>query len=409
MRSNGWIYAPQRVREMQVLGLVERHGPTTRRALSDALGMHAASLNRLVAGLLERGVLRTVDSDATGRRGRPSEVIALDPEAGVVVGLEFGRDRLTGVVLDATGTVALVADDLEAPPFEGTAATFDALGDTVRQLARRAGVARERVRATGIALHDVVTAEGGWHTQERLHDPPVEALGELEPRLGHRVVVDDVSRAFALAEHRYGAGQGESDMVYVFIGSHGVGGGFFVNGRMVVSSTGICGEIGHVVVDEGGERCQCGGIGCLETIASQRALERRFEALRAAGVATRVAPGARLGTICRAAGAGDKAAGLVLADLADALGRALASAVNLLGTPVVVVGGDLRHAAGPFLARVDASLRPRVVAGLVQRLTVRYATLPPHAGAWGAATLARETALREGAFLDHVPSALAAS
>jgi len=403
------VSAPQRAKEMQVVAFLERHGPTTRRALSDATGMHSTRLNRLVAALLERGVLRTVDANSTGRRGRPSDVLALDPSAGALIGLEFGRDRLTGVVLDATGAVVLVADDLDAPPFEGTAATFDALSDTVHQVARRAGVAAARVRATGIALHDVVTAEGGWHTQERLHDPPVDALGELARRLGHLVVVDDVSRAFALAEHRYGGGQGESDMVYVFIGSHGVGGGFFVNGRMVVSSTGICGEIGHVVVDEGGERCQCGSLGCLETVASQRALERHFEALRAAGVATRVAPGARLGAICRAAGAGDKAADLVLADLADALGRALASAVNLLGTPVVVIGGDLRHAAEPFLARVDASLRPRVVSGLVQRLTVRYATLAPHAGAWGTATLARETALREGAFLEHVPNALAAS
>ena len=393
---------------MQVLHLVERHGATTRRALSDATGMHSTSLNRLVASLLERGVLRAVDADSTGRRGRPSERIALAPGAGAVVGLEFGRDRLTGVVLDATGGVVHVEDGLTAPRFEGTGETFAALAATVRDLAHRAGVTPGRVRASGVALHDVVTADGGWHTQERLHDPPVDARGKLAGRLGQRVVVDDVSRAFALAEHRFGAGRGESDMLYVFIGSHGVGGGFFVNGRMLASSSGICGEIGHVVVDEGGERCQCGSIGCLETVASQRALERRFESLRAAGVATRIAPGARFGAICKAAGAGDKAADLVLADLADALGRALGSAVNLLGAPVVVVGGDLRHAGEPFLSRVSAALRPRVVSGLVARLAVRYATLPAHAGAWGAATLARETALREGAFLDDVTTALAA-
>ena len=401
--------APHRAKELQVVAFVEAHGATTRRALADATGMHAASLNRLVAGLLERGVLRAVEPGATGRPGRPSDRLALHPDAGAVVGLEFGRDRLAGVVLDAAGALAHVIETLPAPPFEGTANTFDALAATARHVAERAGVARERLRAVGMALHDVVTADGAWHTQERLHEPPVDAHGELERRLGRRVLLDDVSRAFALAEHRYGAGRGEHDMVYVFIGSHGVGGGLFVNGRMLVSSSGICGELGHIVVDEQGALCQCGNVGCLETVASHRAVEERFAELQRRGVTTRLPCGARFEQICDAAGAGDKAANLVLRDLAEVLGRALGAAVNVVGTPAVVVGGALRRAGEPFLEHLAGALRSRVVSGLAPRVTVRYARLAPHAGAWGAATLAREAALREGAFLDDPRTALTAS
>jgi predicted NBD/HSP70 family sugar kinase len=409
MASNHRLLAPQRAKEMRVLALVEARGMATRRALAEETGMHAASLNRLVAGLVERGILRAVEADATRTRGRPSDRLALHPGAGAVIGLEFGRGHLTGVVLDATGAVVHVAEGLEAPPFAGEPATFDDLVAAGWRLAQRSGVPLDRVRAAGVALHDVVTADGAWLTQERLHEPAVDARGELERRLGRRVVVDDVSRAFALAEHRYGAGAGQPDMIYVFIGSHGVGGGFFVNDRMLASSSGICGELGHVVVDEAGERCQCGSVGCLETVASHRAIERRLESLRDTGVTTRVPPGARFDAICRAAGAGDKAANLVLADLADALGCALGAAVNLLGAPAVVIGGSLRQAGEPFVTRVAGALRPRVVSGLTDRVVVRYATLAPWAGAWGAATLAREVALHEGAFLDDVPLALAAS
>lgn len=400
--------APQRAKELQVVALVEAQGATTRRALAAATGMHAASLNRLVAGLLERGVLRAVEPGATGRPGRPSDRLALHPDAGAVVGLEFGRDRLVGVVLDAAGALVHVSDALPAPPFEGTAVTFDALAATAQHMADRAGLERQRLRAVGMALHDVVTADGAWHTQERLHEPPVDARGELERRLRRRVHLDDVSRAFALAEHRYGAGSGEHDMAYVFIGSHGVGGGLFVNGRMLVSSSGICGELGHVVVDERGALCQCGSVGCLETVASHRALEERFAALQRRGVTTRLPAGARFDAICDAAGAGDKAANLVLRDLAVALGRALGAAVNVVGTPTVVVGGALRRAGEPFLEHLAGTLRSRVVSGLSPRVSVRYARLAPHAGAWGAATLAREAALREGAFLDEPAPALAA-
>ena len=400
--------ALSRAKAQQVLHLIDAASATTRSALAEATGMHAASLNRLVASLLERGVLTTIEPDTTGRPGRPSERLALHPEAGAIVGLEFGRDHLMGAVLDATGRLVHVAGALPAPAFEGAPSTFEALADSVWRLADTAGAARHHVRAVGVALHDVVTADGGWHTQERTHEPPVDARRELGARLGRLVLLDDVSRAFALAEHRFGAGQGEPDMIYVFIGSHGVGGGAFVNGRMLVSSSGICAEIGHVVVDEGGALCQCGSVGCFETVASHRAVEERFDALVRRGVTTRLAPGARFAAICAAAGDGDKGAYLVLRALGEAMGRALGPTVNLLGAPVVVVGGSLRRAGDAFLEQVASALRHRVVSGLAPRVRVRYASLPPHAGAWGAATLAREAALRQGAFLDEPRPAQAA-
>ena len=408
MPTRCWPLVHTRAKAQQVLHLVDAASATTRGALAEATGMHAASLNRVVATLLERGVLTTIEPDTTGRPGRPSERLALHPQAGAVVGLEFGRDHLLGAVLDATGRLVHVDEALPAPPFEGAGSTFDALAGTVWRLADTVGAARHRVRAVGVALHDVVTADGGWYTQERTHEPPIDARHELGARLERLVLLDDVSRAFALAEHSFGAGHGEPDMIYVFIGSHGVGGGAFVNGRMLVSSSGICAEIGHVVVDERGALCQCGSVGCFETVASHRAVEERFDALARRGVATRLAPGARFAPICAAAGDGDKGAYLVLRELGEAMGRALGPTVNLLGAPVVVVGGSLRRAGEAFLEQVASALRHRVVSGLAPRVRVRYASLPPHAGAWGAATLAREAALRQGAFLEDPNPALGA-
>ena len=64
----------------------------------------------------ELHVLQLVDARrATTRRGRPSDRLAIDPAAGAVVGLEFGREHLVGVVLDAVGSLVQVADALSVP------------------------------------------------------------------------------------------------------------------------------------------------------------------------------------------------------------------------------------------------------------------------------------------------------
>jgi predicted NBD/HSP70 family sugar kinase len=399
-------YLPlQRAREIQVLAIVDERGVTTRRALAGATGIRPASLNRLVAAMVERGLLRNVDHLGTGRRGRPEGRVALRPDAGAVVGLEFGREHLAGAVVDATGALRHVDETLPVPRFEAGAATMDAIVDAARALEADAGLRPGRVRALGIALHDVVTAEGAWRTVDRPGRPGFDVKGELARRLDHPVLVEDVSRAFAEAEHRFGAGQGVPDMIYVFIGSHGVGGGIFVNGSMLVSSSGICGEIGHVVVEEDGALCQCGSYGCFETVASHRAVVARFTELVDHGVTTSLAPPVTFADICAAAGAGDSAACLVLRELADAMGRALGATVNLVGAPTIVIGGAVRLAGDAFLEHVRVALRQRVVSGLSAQVAVRYAHLPSHAGAWGVAVKARDAAIWGGGFLDASPIA----
>lgn len=395
MHYNAPHLAHQRAKEVQVLELINSGAATTRRALAMATGLRGATLNRIVASLVDRGVLTEVELIGSGRRGRPQARLALRGSNSAIIGLEFGRGRLVGVVLDAAGQIVRQEKSLPAPDFAGTNATMDALSKVVLELLSASGVERTRLAAVGIALHDVVTADGEWRIGGSSEGLRVQEA--LENRLGCLVVAEDVSRAFARAEHHHGAGQDEPDMIYLFLGSHGVGGGIFVNDHMLVSSSGICGELGHVMVDENGALCQCGSIGCFETVASHRAVEHRFQAVIDQGVASTLAAPASFTDICRAAGAGDKAAHLVLREVGDAMAIVLASAVNILGAPAIVLGGSLRHAGEQFLDHVVVQLRQRVISGLSAKVSVRFARLPSHAGAWGVAITAHAAALQSGA------------
>jgi predicted NBD/HSP70 family sugar kinase len=390
------------LRDIQVLSLIYRAGRLTRRQIAEAMGMNATSVTRVVAGLAERDLVVPSMRPATQRvRGRPSEQLAIQPDAGRVVGLEFGCDHLVVVEVDAVGQVRHREQIASPPPFDMAPATLDAVAAIVRQVPRRAGHDWRAVRAVGVALHEIVDADGGWLAYADPAATPCPVRDLLERRLGRYVLVEDVSRAYAHAEHRFGAGRAARDMIYVFVGANGIGGGVYVNGQMLMSSTGLCGEIGHVVVDEGGALCRCGSRGCLETVASSAPVVRRFQDFVAAGVYTSVPDpaGASFADICRASGAGDKAAYLALAPVATAMAKALASAVNVTGAPTVIVGGPLRWAGEPFLVQIAAALKRDVIAGLGKHVAVRYAELPDHAGAWGAAGRAVDEAWLRGEFV----------
>src|SRR5690606_7823533 len=172
--------------------------------------------------------------------------------------------------------------------------------------------------------------------------------------------------------------------------------GIFVNGELLRSTSGVCGEVGHlVVVPTDGARCACGNRGCLETVASHEAVVGRFLGLMAEGVNTSVATrsGVDFADICSAAGAGDKAAYLVIAELAAYLGQALASVINVTGATHVVIGGQLAAAGATFRNDLASEIRKRAMTLLTRDISVVYASLPAHAGAWGVGLQALEAAI----------------
>jgi N-acetylglucosamine repressor len=391
------------LRQRSILGFVRAMGVATRAQIGEATNMSPSMVIRLVGDLIDLGLLVSDDGRPDARRpGRPSELLRLDGRAGFGIGIEFGRDTFTTVVTDAVGT--WIASDRvhEVPPFVADEAAAERLAAAVRGAAARAGIGLGRVEAVGVALHDIVDAQGAWVVKGRRAAPfPVRA--RLEADLGISTTVEDVSRAFAEAEFRFGAGTDVLDMVYVFIGRYGVGSGIFVNGQLLRSSSGVCGEIGHVIVDEGGRLCVCGSLGCLETVALHEAVIDRYKALLVHGVDGPDPAAAPLtfGDVCAAAGAGEKAAMIVLDHLAHAVGVALASLVNLSGAPHIVIGGDLVQAGDMFLHEVAGTVRRRVISALASELTVRYALLPAHAGAHGAALQALQAAWASGRILER--------
>jgi glucokinase len=195
-------------------------------------------------------------------------------------------------------------------------------------------------------------------------------------RLGVPVVVGHDVRAGLLAESRLGAGREVRNQAFVPVGT-GIAAALMVDGH-VLSAGGWAGELGHLVVRPDGPECRCGQRGCLETLASAAAVERRYaavsgERVTAAEVAARVSNG-------------DRAAMTVWHQMTDALVDGLVATVTLTGVELVLLGGGLAESGELLLDPVRRGLQGRLTFQRGPR--VERAALGERAGAMGAACLA---------------------
>jgi glucokinase len=160
-----------------------------------------------------------------------------------------------------------------------------------------------------------------------------------------QIKVDNDANAAALAEARWGAGRGFSNVFYATIGT-GIGTGIIFDGKIYHGRTGSAGEGGHVSIDYRGPICACGKPGCIEILASGTSIARRAREKVAAGEKSSMLelaggdPGALTGEIvARAAAAGDSVAKKLLAETAEMVALWLSNMVDLLDPDVIVIGG----------------------------------------------------------------------
>ena len=156
----------------------------------------------------------------------------------------------------------------------------------------------------------------------------VAGVRSVFPDAGTALAMDGA--AAALAEFHHGAGRGTPNLLSLVV-STGIGGGIVLGGEIARGRTGNAGHIGHLVVRGSAEPCSCGGVGCLETVASGPAAVRWARSQGWTGTTGR--------QLAESAHSGDTIAVDALRRAGTALGGAIASAAALLDVDLAVIGG----------------------------------------------------------------------
>jgi glucokinase len=309
-----------------------------------------------------------------------------------LVGIDIGGTKIAIALADLDGGL-LARRRIPTRPELGPNVAFDNICLSVQEMASELD---SRVTAIGVGCpgpldvaYGLVLSPANLRTWNRF--PIVE---NLHTHFGVRIVFDNDANAAALGECIYGAGRGFANVFYVTI-STGIGGGIVLSGELYHGVANGAGELGHSIVKPDGIRCNCGSIGCLETICSGTHIARRVKECIDSGRPTLLRdlvedagePSAK--TLIDAVRQNDHAACDLWDETCRYLALGLGNVITILAPDVLIIGGGI-SAAGDLLLDPLRELVPTFVSMVPPEcINIIPAALGEDSGLCGAVALAR--------------------
>jgi glucokinase len=225
-----------------------------------------------------------------------------------------------------------------------------------------------------------------------LNDFPLGTI--LTKKLSLPVKVTNDANAAALGEAKFGAGAKYSDSVFVTLGT-GVGGGIIIGGKLFEGGSSAGAEIGHMVIEHGGNACTCGRCGCFEAYSSATALTQKTRKAMLADRTSKMWRTYNLQTVSAKTAFdyenSDEAAKEVVDWYINYLACGLINLANIFRPQIIMLGGGV-SAQGENLTRPLQKIMDLQVFGGNSYAPVKVVTasLGNRAGALGAAALAIE-------------------
>lgn len=246
----------------------------------------------------------------------------------------------------------------------------------------------------GIGCPGAVNSATGFVDKAyNLHWTNVALAEKLSAYVNRPIKVSNDANVAALGEAMYGVGRMYTDTIVLTLGT-GVGGGIILNGKLYEGNEGKGGELGHMVIEVGGEPCTCGRFGCMEAYCSASALIRETKKAMLANKHSRMweyspdldkVDGRTSFECCKL---GDSAAKAVVDNYVKYLGESMLNFANIFRPQAIILGGGV-CAQGEYLVdmlKEYCQKRNYGFAGM-PRFNILVAQLGNDAGIIGAAGL----------------------
>jgi glucokinase len=311
--------------------------------------------------------------------------------ARLVIGVDIGGTKLAaGVVDDRLQIHQRLQRSMRG---QDTPALLDTIAAAVQELVN---TTQGEIAAVGFGIPSLIDRRSGTSVVAvnlPLTDIRFGAL--MAERLDLPVFVDNDGNVAALAEHRAGAAMGIDHMLLIGLGT-GIAGGLILNGELYRGWIGSGAELGHMVIDINGPRCQgnCPNHGCFEAMASGTALAREAQLFATVQPESALGHAARDGReldgplVTELAHDGDSAARDVIRLIGERVGVAIASYVNIFNPQMVVVGGGVMGAGEMLLEPARREVQKRALPPSRDNVSIVAAEFGHEAGMVGAAALA---------------------
>jgi len=370
-----------------ILKTIYDQNKISRAAIARLTHLTRPTVSATVTELIEEGLVEEVGQGPSAG-GKPPILLSVVANSRYLIGIDLANSRFRGGVLDLRGKI-LHRESIPVNDCNGDAA----LEQVYTLIDRLIAAATGPLLGIGIGSPGLMDARGGVVRQAVNLDWQNLPLRELlESRYNLPVYMANDSHVAALGEYTFGSGKAAANLVVVKVG-RGTSAGIVLNGRLHYGDGSGAGEIGHVTMVENGEPCLCGHSGCLETVASSRAIVRQAQAIAAANPNSLLyrfaaSPEAITTDVAlQAFESGDEEIRAVISQVGRYLGIAVANLVGVLNIRQIIIAGSVARFGETLLDPICREMKQRSMALLSAETQVGLSSLGQDIVIQGAAAL----------------------
>lgn len=315
------------------------------------------------------------------------------------VGIDLGGTNIAAGIVDENGNMTESMSIPTGAERDFREIVCDMAG-LVKKLSEKSKIPLSEIKAVGIGCPGSIdSARGVCEYSNNLNMCHSDIAGEFRKIIDIPVYLENDANAAALGEYEVNA-KGSKSFVFVTLGT-GVGGGVIINGEIFRGFNGVGAELGHMVINAGGEPCTCGRNGCWESYASVTALIRQTRAAMEQHKDSLMHKFAEKEgkvsglTSFLAAKEGDKYAEEVVCKYFEYIAEGITNLVNIFQPEKLVIGGSISKEGDYLLKPVSEYVKKNDYNRYMEKVQIEIAKLFGDAGIIGAALAARNADMKK--------------
>ena len=394
-------FAMAQMNRSMVFDLIRRKGPISRAEIARTIGLSIPTVMKITEEFSHKQFVQDVGKGESSGGKRP-ELLELVPDSKYIIGVGVGRSKTNVLMMNLAGEV-FIREIMETGGTAVPEVWISRLIQVIENVIRESGLSRKQILGMGIGMPGILDEKSG----KVLFSPDfkwenVDMLTPIRERFKMDITIENANRALAMGEYYFGAGVDSRNFLVVNLG-HGIGSAIMREGEFYRGSSGSSGEIGHIILEKNGPKCNCGNLGCLEAIASGNAIARDAKIAVLEGSATKIMElvnedinRIEAKTVFEAARLGDRLAIQITERAMQYIGIGLANYINLLDPDLIILFGGLTNAGDIFLKKVKEVLRERQMKFAGRQVKLVISQMGENGTAVGSASLVLKKFIKYG-------------
>lgn len=306
---------------------IREKGPLTRAELSRITGLTPSTVSYITSVLIDKGILIELGAEKTSRVGKKGILLDINYDRFLFIGYDVGSAFSRVAVCNGRSEI-LTLRRLKTQRGE----------KLIKQITENILRIVSDFKITGIGMAFPGHVDPEKKIVIRSHNLNLKSANItqiVEEKFGIPTFIDHNVAIMARAKMFLNPSPNEN-FVMINLGL-GVGAAFVHEGKIYRGKNFVAPEVGHLLVNPNGRKCNCGKIGCLETEASSAAIVKNYEELSG----TEVLEKFNSEYIYELAKGGDENAIKAFQRAGKYLGIAIGNLVNILNPTVVYIAGGV--------------------------------------------------------------------